>query len=170
MGLGRWRFRGVPSLPVIVFIPHSGVGGKSDQTGGEWLPRQCPACGQMAVIGHGRRRRQAHDETHAWISVRRGFCKMCARTLTALPAWCVPGAPYSLRARQQALAQLAQDQPVQQAAPHCRDPDRLPDAATVRRWFWRRMQGLLFWAGPPTLFAWDWRAASRMLISEAFSP
>ena len=62
----------------------------------------------MAVIGHGWRRRPAHDGVHDWILVRRGRCKVCEGTLTVLPAWCVPGAPYSLLARQQAVEQLVQ--------------------------------------------------------------
>ena len=86
----------------------------------EWLPRQCPACSQMAIVGHGRRRRQAHDGWHDWILLRRGMCKICGGTLTVLPAWCVPGARYSLLARHSALAQLAQGVSAEQATPHCR--------------------------------------------------
>lgn len=156
--------------PVIVFIPRSGEERKADPPEGEWLPRRCPACRQMAVIGHGRRRRQAHDGRHDWILVRRGRCKVCGGTLTVLPAWCVPGAPYSLLARRQALEQLAQGRSAEQAAPHCRDPDRLADASTLRRWVWRRIQSLRFWFGAPTLLAWDWRAAGRILIAEPISP
>ncbi len=87
-----------------------------------------------------------------------------------LPVWCVPGAAYSLWARRQALEQLGQGVPAEQAAPHCRDPDRLADASTVRRWFWRRVQSLRFLAWAPTLFAWDWCAAGRILIAEPISP
>lgn len=155
---------------MIVFIPRSGEERKRGQADSEWLPRRCPACGETAVIGHGRRRRPAHDGKHAWIRVRRGRCKVCGGTLTVLPAWCVPGAPYSLLARQQALEQLGQGMPVEQAAPHCRDPDRLADSSTVRRWFWRRIESLRFLAWAPTLFAWDWRAAGRILIAEPISP
>ena len=118
-----WRVTipGLAFAPVIVFIPRSGADWKPGQADSEWLPRQCPACRQMAVIGHGRRRRPAHDGVHDWILVRRGLCKVCGGTLTVLPAWCVPGAPYSLLARQQAIEQLAQGCPAEQAAPHCRD-------------------------------------------------
>jgi hypothetical protein len=154
---------------VIVFIPRPAEECKPTADS-EWLPRQCPACRQVAVIGHGRRRRQAHDGVHDWVLVRRGLCKVCGRTLTVLPAWCVPGSPYSLLARRQALDALAQVCPVEQAAPHCRDPDRLADACTLRRWVWRRVQSWRFWAWTPTLFAWDWRAASRILIAEPISP
>jgi hypothetical protein len=167
-----WRVAipGHAFAPVIVFIPRSGDGCKPGEHDAEWLPRQCPVCGQISIIGHGRRRRQAHDSLHDWILLRRGRCKVCGVTLTVLPAWCVPGAAYSLLARQQALEQLAQGMPVEQAAPHCRDPDRLADFSTVRRWFWRRIESLRFFAAAPTLFAWDWRAAGRILLTEAISP
>lgn len=160
----------MPSLPVIVFIPRFGEEHKADQPEGEWLPRQCPGCREIAVIGHGRRRRQAHDGEHDWILVRRGLCKVCGGTLTVLPAWCLPRAPYSLLARQQALDRLGQGYRFEQAAPHCRDPDRLADSSTIRRWFWRRIESLRFLAWAPTLFAWDWRAAGRILIAEPISP
>jgi hypothetical protein len=155
---------------VIVFIPRSGEECKPGDFDAEWLPRQFPACGRIAIVGHGRRRRPAHDAIHAWIRVRRGICRVCGGTLTVLPWWCVPGAPYSLLARQVALQQLAQGASTEQAAPHCRDPDRLPDASTVRRWFWRCLAGVRFLLRIPTLLAWDWRAASRILIAEPSSP
>jgi hypothetical protein len=154
---------------VIVFIPRSAGECKDDQPPSEWLPRQCPACGQ-AIIGHGRRRRQAHDGGHDWILVRRGICKVCRGTLTVLPDGCVPDAPYSLLARQQALDRLAQGCSAEQAAPDCRDPDRIADPSTIRRWFRRRMEGLRFLAWSPTLLAWDWPAVSRILIAEPISP
>jgi len=156
--------------PVIVFIPLSGDGCKPGDYDAEWLPRSCPACWQIAVIGHGRRRRPAHDAIHDWILVRRGICKVCGGTLTALPRWCVPGALYSLLARQEALQQLAAGASTEQAAPHCRNPDRLPDGSTVRRWFWRRITSFRLFAWAPTLVAWDWRAARRILLAEVFSP
>jgi Domain of unknown function (DUF6431) len=155
---------------VIVFIPRFGQERKPNQSESDWLPRQCPACRQVAVIGHGRRRRQAHDGIRDWILVRRGLCKACRGTLTVLPDGCVPGAPYGLQARQQALERLGEGVPAEQAAPHCRDPDRIADPSTIRRWFWRRIQSLRFLASAPTLFAWDWRAASRILIAEPISP
>ena len=164
------RLRGSPSPPVIVFIPCSGDGCKPGEYDAEWLPRHCPACGQIAIIGHGRRRRQAHDGWHDWILVRRGLCNGCGGTLTVLPAWCVPSAHYSLLARQQALGQLGRGIPVEQAATHCRDPDRLADGSTIRRWFWRRIESLRFFAALPTLLAWDWRAVRRILIAEPISP
>jgi hypothetical protein len=46
---------------VIVFIPRSGDGCKPGNGGSEWLPRRCQACGEVAIIGHGRRRRQARE-------------------------------------------------------------------------------------------------------------
>ena len=170
MCLGRVAIPGRAFAPVIVFIPRCGDGCKPGDYDTEWLPRQCPACQQVAIIGHGRRRRQAHDRVHDWILIRRGICKVCDATLTVLPGWCVPGAPYSLLARQQAFQRLGQSVSAEQAAPHCRDPDRLADGSTVRRWVWRRMQSLRFLVWAPTLFAWDWRACGRILIAEPLSP
>jgi hypothetical protein len=95
---------------------------------------------------------------------------MCGGTLTVLPGWCVPGALYNLPARRQALDQLGQGLPLEQAAPYCHDPDRLADPSTVRRWVWRRIQSLRFLAWATTLLAWDWHAASRILFAEPFSP
>lgn len=155
---------------MIVFIPRSGEERKPDQVQSEWLPRQCPACRRMTIIGHGRRRRQAHDGIHDWILVRRGICKVCGGTLTVLPVWCVPGGRYSLLARQQALDRLGQGYSAEQAAPDSLNPDRMADSSTIRRWFWRRIEGLRFLIWAPTLLAWDWRAASRNLIAEPFSP
>ena len=155
--------------PVIVFIPRSADGCKPGDFDGEWLPRECPGCGEAAVIGHGRRQRQAHDQIHDWIRVRRGLCNHCDRTLTVLPHWCVPRAIYNLSAREQALAHLANGETLEQSAPDCCDPDRIADASTIRRWFWRRMESLRFFCSP-TLFAWDFRAAARMLTVERAPP
>jgi hypothetical protein len=121
------------------------------------------------VIGHGRRFRQAHDRCHDSIRVRRGICNRCHQTLTVLPAWCVPNAPYNLPARQEALDRLVDGQTLEQAAPDCRDPDRVANPSTIRRWFWRRIESLLFFFSP-TILAWDWRAAARILIVERIPP
>ena len=92
-----------------------------------------------------------------------------------LPDWLVPGGPYSLPARQQA-AQLASEpqRPVEECIPDSADPNRSADPSTVRRWFQRRLVSLCLslvgmWAHPPTLFAWDWKAARRILIPETNS-
>lgn len=159
-------FGALPSPPVIVFIPRSEAGCKPGEFDSQWLPRRCPGCGETAVIGHGRRRRQTHDRLHGWIRVRRGLCKHCDRTITVLPAWCIPHALYNLPARIDALNRVADGASLEQAAPECRDPDRIATASTVARWCWRRIESLRFLLSP-TLFAWDWRAAARMLIVEA---
>ena len=127
------------------------------------------------MIGHGWRRRQAHDASHTWIRIHRGICKRCNQTLTMLPDWLVPGGHYSLLARQQA-AQLASEpqRTVEECIPDSADRDRFADPSTVRRWFHRRLESLWLsfigkWAQPPTLFAWDWKAARRILIPETNS-
>ncbi len=154
---------------MIVFIPRSADGCKPGDFDREWLPRQCPGCGQVAVIGHGRRSRQSHDQVHDSIRVRRGLCNRCHQTLTVLPPWCVPRAPYTLRARAQAMARLAAGGTLEESAPDCRDPDRIADPSTIRRWLLRRLESLQFLCWP-TLFAWDWRAAARILIVERVPP
>jgi hypothetical protein len=152
---------------VIVFIPWNDTEGKPLA-----MVRICPACQQTSVIGHGWRSRQAHDANHTWILIQRGICKLCKRTLSMLPDWLVPGGHYSLTARQQA-AQLASEpqRTMEECVPDSADPDRCADPSTVRRWWQRRLESLRLcliarWPWPPTLFAWDWKAASRMLIPE----
>src|SRR5258708_2837243 len=44
------------------------------EAGGGPILRQCPVCLRESIIGHGRRRKQAHDEDHDWIQIRRGLC------------------------------------------------------------------------------------------------
>jgi len=137
--------------------------------------RICPACIKPAVIGHGWRGRHAHDATHTRIRIQRGICKLCRLTFTLLPDWLIPGGHYSLFARQQAaaLASLL-DRPLEDCIPDSADGDRSADPSTVRRWLLRRTESLWLsllgnWLQPPTLFAWDWRAAGRTLIPETNS-
>ena len=144
------------------------------------LPRRCPLCGDDTIIGHGRRRKQAHDPCHDWIWVRRGICHPCSKTFTILLDWLVPSAHFSLRCRQQACEHLSAGASVDQAAPHCKDPSRSPDPSTLRRWAQRRLLSVCCWvkAGvqsehllrAPTILAWDWAAAGRNLHLEAKSP
>ena len=165
--LGDRPARGAFALTVIVVIPCSGRECNSGKEDGEWLPRQCPSCGSIAVIGNGRRERSAYDQEHDKIRVRRGRCRHCGRTITVLPARCIPGARYTLSAREEAIQRVADGLGVEQAAPDCRNADRMADPSTVRRWCWRRLQSLPFVIYQvATLFAWDWRAAARMLIPE----
>lgn len=65
----------------------------------EVIVRRCPVCSRDAVIGHGRRRKQAHDEHHDWIRIRRGICRACGKTITFLPVFSLPYTHYSLIAR-----------------------------------------------------------------------
>jgi len=144
------------------------------------LPRRCPVCQDDTIIGHGRRLRQAHDDRHERIWVRRGFCRPCNKTFTVLPDRLVPSAPFSLRCRQQACVHIAAGDSVEQAAPHCKDPSRSPDPSTLRRWALRRLLSVYCWvkAGAigahflraPTIVAWDLGAFCRILPIEARSP
>ena len=109
----------------------------------ELLPRRCPICGNCTIIGHGRRLRPAHDDRRESIWVRRGICRPCAKTFTILPDWLAPSGRYTLHCRQQACERAAAGESAEQAAPHCKDPTRLPDPSSVRRWAQRR--GLSVW-------------------------
>src|SRR5260370_31214433 len=73
------------------------------EAGAELIVRRCPICVQDSIVGHGRRRKQAHDENHDWIRIRRGLCNLCGKTFTFLPRFSPPYGHYSLIARSQAL-------------------------------------------------------------------
>jgi hypothetical protein len=98
--------------------------------------RQCPVCLRDSIIGHGRRRKQAHDEDHDWIQIRRGFCNLCGKTFTFLPPLSPPYCHYSLTARSQALRRyFVEGCGWEASAPMVKNPNRLADPSTLRRWF-----------------------------------
>lgn len=149
------------------------------------LPRRCPLCGEDAIAGHGQRRKQAHDQCHDWIWVRRGLCRRCRKTFTILPGWSSPYGHYSSRCRQQDWeTRCDSGGSWEQSVPHTKDPARLPDPSTLRRWASRRVLSLCCalrvlcfrWiAGrtflqAPTILAWGWPAAGRNLHLETNSP
>ena len=146
------------------------------------LPRRCPLCGDRTIIGHGQRLKQAHDERHRQIWIRRGRCRPCQKTFTVLPDWSPPSGHYSLRCRQQAYELLRQGSNWERSVPAVADLSRSPDSSTVRRWAGRLLQlaALLatrLWQAigcslslSPTILAWDWTAIRRILPLEASSP
>jgi hypothetical protein len=85
-----------------------------------------------------------------------------------------------LRCRQQACAHIAAGAPIEQAAPHCKDPSRSPDPSTLRRWAHRRLLAVYSWVKTgaidmhflraPTIVAWDLGTLCRILPFEARSP
>jgi hypothetical protein len=98
--------------------------------------RRCPICEQDSIIGHGRRRKQAHDEQHDWIQIRRGLCNQCGKTFTMLPPFSLPYTHYSVPARVQAVHRRFVDgRSWESAAPTVKDPNRVADPSTLRRWF-----------------------------------
>src|SRR5204862_3617330 len=117
---------------------------------------------------------------HEHIWARRGICRPCKKTFTILPDWLAPSAHYSVHCRQQACERIAAGDSAEQAAPHCKDPTRLPDPSPVRRWAQRRLISVWcwVWAGfhaerllrTPTILAWDVGAVCRILPIEARSP
>jgi Domain of unknown function (DUF6431) len=95
-----------------------------------------------SIIGHGWRRKQAHDESHDWIKVRRGICKLCRLTFTFLPRFSLPHTHYSSIARSQALRRyFLEHRSWETAAPAVKDPDRIPDSsnAPVARYIMTRL-------------------------------
>ena len=97
--------------------------------------RLCPICKRDSIVGHGHRRKQAHDEHHDWIGIRRGRCSNCGTTFTFLPLFSLPYTHFSLFARCQALwIRIKEDCSWEKTAPKLKDADRVPDSSTVRRW------------------------------------
>jgi hypothetical protein len=100
--------------------------------------RQCPQCLCHSIIGHGYRRKQAHDDSHDWIRIRRGLCKLCSKTITFLPRFSLPYTHYSLMARAQAVRRYFTEHfSLEAAAPLVKDPNRVASGSTVARWFHR---------------------------------
>ena len=101
----------------------------------EAILRPCPICGCDLIIGHGRRRKQAHDAHHDWIGIRRGRCSGCGKTFTFLPLFSLPYTHYSLLTRGQALRRRSVEHcSWEDAMPTLNDDNRVPDASTIRRW------------------------------------
>jgi len=123
----------------IVFISLSAAQSKLEADWaepGEGIIRQCPVCMRDSVVGHGRRRKQAHDEEHDWITIRRGICRPCGKTITFLPVFSLPYSHYSLIARSEALRRFfVEGCSWEKAAPTVKDPHRIADPSTLRRWF-----------------------------------
>ena len=149
----------------------------------ELLPRLCPVCGERTIIGHGQRLKNAHDQRHQQIWIRRGRCRPCHKTFTVLPDWSPPSGHYTLHCRQQAWDLLHQtDGTWERSIPDVADASRSPDPSTVRRWAGRLLHlGTLLatklWQATgrsilmaPTILAWDWTAFRRILLLEASSP
>ena len=148
------------------------------------LPRWCPLCGNRTIVGHGQRRKQAHDDVHEVIRIRRGRCPTCRKTFTILPVWSPPAGHYSFRCRKQAEENIVQrDGGWETSITNLKNPDRLPDPSTLHRWAARRLVSLwsslqfglwkmLGWSflGEPTILAWDCPACCRILRVEASSP
>jgi hypothetical protein len=126
-------------VSTILFVP---VSVAPDKLATDWaedcdgiILRRCPVCERDSIVGHGRRRKQAHDEHHDWIWIHRGRCADCGKTFTFLPLFSLPYTQYSLLARCEALRlRVVEHCPWEKALPKLKDADRLPDPSTVRRW------------------------------------
>ena len=126
-------------IATILFIPLSAAPHKLETdwaaSGVEVILRHCPVCSRDSIIGHGRRRKQAHDERHDWIGIRRGLCHGCGKSFTFLPLLSLPYTHYSLLVRCQALQRrFIEHCSWEEATTPLKDPNRLPDPSTLRRW------------------------------------
>src|SRR6202022_5207925 len=138
--LGKGHSPGRAPVTTIVFIalPTAQSKPESDwaEAGTEGIIRWCPVCMRDSLIGHGRRQKQAHDEHHDWIKIRRGVCNVCGTTITFLPVFSLPYSHYSLIARSEALRRyFVEGCSWEAAAPPVKDPHRVADPSTLRRWF-----------------------------------
>jgi hypothetical protein len=128
-----------PFEVTILFVPASSG---PEQLAANWaddcdqiIIRLCPVCKRDSIVGHGHRRKQAHDEHHDWIGIRRGRCIKCGRTFTFLPVFSLPYTHYSLVARCHALLRrFVEHCSWERAVSKFKDADRVPDSSTVRRW------------------------------------
>jgi hypothetical protein len=128
-----------PFEVTILFVPVSVPVGRLEAGWAEdcdkIILRRCPICEQDSIVGHGHRRKQAHDEHHDWIGIHRGRCVLCERTFTFLPLFSLPYTHYSLLARCHALQlRFVEHCSWEKALPKLKGSDRLPDPSTVRRW------------------------------------
>ena len=137
--LAGQRQRRSPFEVTILFVP---VSAGLEQLAVCWaddcdkiILRLCPICKHDSIVGHGHRRKPAHDEHHDWIGIRRGCCSNCGTTFTFLPLFSLPYTHFSLLARCQALwRRFKEHRSWEEAVPKLKDADRVPDASTVRRW------------------------------------
>jgi Domain of unknown function (DUF6431) len=128
-----------PFEVTILFVPASSG---PEQLAASWaddcdqiIIRLCPICKRDSIVGHGHRRKQAHDEHHDWIGIRRGRCIKCGRTFTFLPVYSLPYTHYSLVARcHTLLRRFVEHCSWESAVSKFKDADRVPDSSTVRRW------------------------------------
>jgi hypothetical protein len=82
-----WQGRSAAAFTPAVILFTALPEGKQHRAGAiplECLPRRCPVCHDDTIIGHGRRRRQCHDDQRECIWVRRGICEPCGKTFTIL--------------------------------------------------------------------------------------
>lgn len=128
-----------PPFTTILVIPLSDREGNFETDwaagGANVILRRCPICDRDSIIGHGCRSKQAHDQNHDRIPIRRGLCKICRKPFTFLPSFSLPYTHYSLLARSEALCRrFVEDRSWEDSAPTVKDPNRVADPSTLRRW------------------------------------
>jgi hypothetical protein len=117
----------------ILFIPFSAPPHKLET---EWekdcdkILQRCPVCQRESIIGHGRRRKQAHDQHHDWITIHRGRCAVCGKTFTFLPLFSLLYTHYSLLARCYAFRRrFVEHSSWGKASPMLKDSNPIPSAS-----------------------------------------
>ena len=106
------------------------------EAGGGAILRRCPVCARDSIIGHGRRRKQAHDEHHDWIAIRRGLCNLLREDVHFPTALLSAYTHYSLIARSQALRRYFVEALLAGRPRRPRQRSRrVTDPSTLRRWF-----------------------------------
>src|SRR5215470_9984855 len=111
------------TIYVIPLFANHGKSGFDWAAGAGLILRWCPFCLLDSIIGHGWRRKQAHDESHDWIRYRRGLCPLCGVIFSFLPAFSLPYTHYSLVARSTALQRrFVEHRSWEDAAPPLKNP------------------------------------------------
>ena len=91
---GKMTGPGGALIATILFIPLSAAQFNLEADWAEVACRSSCAIARFAlqdsIVGHGRRREQAHDQHHNWIGIRRGLCSRCGKTFTFLPPFSSP--------------------------------------------------------------------------------
>jgi hypothetical protein len=99
-------------------------------------PDACPLCGAVdQLIGHGSYRRTVCDHQNVFpIRVKRLLCKICHRTLSLLPSFCLPHRHYLASTIQRVISLRIQTDSSWKAIRQGFQPSDVPTRTTCREW------------------------------------
>ena len=166
------------------------VGRRQERAGVTEIPsgaaaRLVSAVRQPSIVGHGRRRKQAHDRQHDWIWIRRGRARPAGRHSRSCPpgrhrmATIATAAGKRRRNRHRESTVVGSNPPLTAKIPiDCRTRPRFGGGLArklISLWFWmktgfRKALASELYSMRPTILAWDCAAAGRILRLEANSP